>query len=141
MSIWNSVRNSEEITELMDNFGGFDKSCIISVAYKSGAYVGEIGEHFINDDMTVSVVLQRKSLGYVQSIELFFRDIKLLRLEPLGSNYECYLTDASVKCENGIVTFTNWDDFDTINADAGVLIIKAGSMMWRDVSEKMSYTA
>lgn len=141
MSIWNAVRSSDDVTELMESFGYFEKSCILSVAYKSGAYVGEVSDHFINDDMTVSVVLQRKSLGYVQSIELFFRDIKLLRLEPLGSNYESYLTDASVKCENGIVTFTNWDDFDTINADAGVLVIKAGSMMWRDISDKMSCTA
>lgn len=136
--MWNIIRNQDDISELMDCFGRFENSCVVSVKYRSGAYVGEVSEHFVNDDMTLSVVFQRRSCGFVQSYELLFRDIRTLRLEPLGRGMECYLTSASLKAEGGSITFSTWDGFDLINADAGVLYINAGTMMWRDISETVN---
>ena len=139
--MWSMVRNGDDIRELMECFGYFKNSCICSVKYRSGAYVGEVSDHFVNDDMTVSVYFQRRSCGFVQTFELLFRDIRTLRLEPLGRGMECYLTGASLKHENDSVIFSSWEDFDMINADAGVLLISAGSLMWRDVSDTVSITA
>ncbi|MBO6140863.1 MAG: hypothetical protein J6O40_03625 [Ruminococcus sp.] len=139
--MWNNIKTNEDIRELMECFGEFKKSCICELKYRSGAYVGSVSEHFLNDDMSISVIFQRRSLGFVQTFELLFRDIKTLRLEPLEKGMECYLTAASIKCKNGLVTFSSWEDFDRINADAGVLLISSAALMWRDISEQISITA
>lgn len=139
--MWNMIRNDDDINELITCFGGFENSCICGMKYRSGAYVGKVSEHFLNDDMTLSVFFQRKSMGYVQTFELLFRDIRLLRLEPMSKGMECYLTSASIKAERGLITFSTWEGFDTLNADADILLISAASLMWRDVSETMSITA
>lgn len=139
--MWNIIKNDDDINELMECFGGFERSCICSVKYRSGAYVGQVSEHFINDDMTVSVLLQRRSMGFVQTYELLFRDIRMLQLEPLDKGMECYLTSASIKTDDRGIVFSTWDDFNSMNSDAGVLLIYAASLMWRDVSETVSITA
>ena len=70
--MWNIIRNTDDINELMECFGGFEKSCLVSVRYRSGAYVGEVSEHFVNDDMSLSVIFQRRSCGFVQTVDKFF---------------------------------------------------------------------
>ena len=139
--MWNIIKNDEDIRELMECFGHFENSCVCELKYHSGAYVGKVSEHFVNDDMTLSVYFQRRSLGYVQTFELLFRDIRLLRLEPMSKGMMCYMTSASLKVGDNGVTFSNWDDFSDLNADAGVMLISAGAMMWRDVSDTVSITA
>ncbi len=139
--MWNMIRNSEDISELMECFGGFRNSCVCDVRYRSGAYVGTAADHFINDDLTVSVILQRRSLGDVQTFELRFSGVKKLTLMPLGKGMECYLTSACITADGRGVEFSTWEDLDDINADAGVLRISAHTLMWRDISDVMSYTA
>ena len=139
--MWSLIKTTEDAEELMACFGGFENSCICSLKYRSGAYVGEVSEHFINDDMTLSLLVQRRSMGYVQTFELLFRDIRRLRLEPMSKGMECYLTSASIRAENGLITFSSWEDLDTVNADSDILLITAASLMWRDVSETVSNTA
>ena len=139
--MWNNIKTNEDISELMECFGEFKRSCICEIKYRSGAYVGSVSEHFLNDDMSLSVIFQRRSLGFVQTFELLFRDLKTIRLAPLEKGMECYLTAASIKAENGNIVFSNWEDYDMINADAGILLISAGALMWRDISEQISITA
>ena len=139
--MWNLIKTNDDINELMACFGGFENSCVCSVKYRSGAYVGAVSEHFINDDMSLSVILQRRSRGFVQSFELLFRDIRLLRLEPMSKGMECYLTSATLRFTDTGITFSTWDDFNTVNADSDILLITAASLLWRDVSETVNSTA
>ncbi|MBR1751219.1 MAG: hypothetical protein IJ740_10145 [Ruminococcus sp.] len=139
--MWNMVRSNEEIEELKENFGGFKNSCICDIRYRSGAYIGTAADHFINDDLSISVIFQRRSMGDVQTFELRFSGIKKLILEPLSKGMECYLTSASIKSDKRGIYFSSWEDFDRINADAGVLLVEADMLMWRDISDVMSYTA
>ena len=104
--MWNIIKSDEDINELQGCFGNFRNSCVCGLKYHSGAYVGTVSEHFINDDMTVSVYVQRRSMGYVQTYELLFRDIHQLTLEPMHKGMECYLTGASIKLSDKGVTFS-----------------------------------
>lgn len=139
--MWNIIRERDDITELMQCFGNFEGSCLCDVKYVSGAFVGTVSDHFINDERSLVLTFQRRSLGDVQTVELRFSSLKSFKLEPLGAGMECYLTSAYAKIENGTVFFSTWDDLDTMNADSGVVLVNAGSLMWRDISDVVQYTA
>lgn len=139
--MWNNIKNKEDIRELMECFGGFKGSCLCDMKYRSGAFVGTVSEHFINDELSLTLIFQRRSMGDVQTIELRFTGLRDLRLSPLGAGFECYLSSATLLMENDLLRFSTWEDLDTINADAGIVLISAKSLLWRDISDVIQYTA
>ncbi len=54
--MWNEIKNEKDIENLMNEYGGFHDSCIVSVNYQSGTYVDRDGgtvfsgpsEHSVN---------------------------------------------------------------------------------------------
>ena len=86
--MWNEIKNENDIESLLTLYGGFHDSCIVSVNYKSGAYVddnggmanGELLEH------SVEIVLHSQ---WNTPIELRFTGVRKYSVVGWQDNYFC----------------------------------------------------
>lgn len=104
MSEWNEITSQIDIDELLYTSSGFHDTCIVSVNYKSGAFVDEKNAmHFGTcDDHELTVVLHGQ--WEPKGIELCFVGVRQFHLAGWRSNYTCEILEAHLSFYEGM-----WD--------------------------------
>lgn len=115
--MWNEIKNENDIESLMDEYGGFHDSCIVSIKYQSGAKVdcnnamsnGELLEH------SVEMVLHSQ---WNNPIELCFIGVRKCSIVGWQDNYFCDIFGAYIKFHIDLLGKTR-DDKLIVWADDG----------------------
>ena len=99
---WNIIETQDDIDFLLKVFNDFHDSCIVSMQYKSGAYVDKsnFSMNSINTERTLSLIFHSQFKN-CSAIELVFDKLVKLNLEPNDENYDCIIFGATIKKENG----------------------------------------
>ena len=134
--MWNEVITTENITNLINIYGGFHDSCIKEVNYISGAHVNDnLSMMPINDMRSVDIVFQRQYKNPM-AIVMRFSGLKTLHLAPPNSNYTCEIFDAAMFIkENHIYWADSYDvTHENIETYNGTWIC-AEKLQWRVIDE------
>ena len=116
--MWTEVNDNTSIEKLMEDFGGFHDSCIVSVNYASGASVDENGgmSDGNSDEHTVSMVLHSQ---WKKPLEMFFSGVKKCCITGFRESYFCdifgatlgFRTDLLGKTrDDKLIVWADWDD-------------------------------
>lgn len=147
MEEWNKVAVQKDVDKLLHICGRFHDTCIVSVNYKSGAFVDEKNAmHFgACDDHELSVVLHGQ--WEPRGIELCFIGVRQFHLTGWRSNYTCEILEAHLsfyegmwegKQERLIVWSDVWDfNIDQLSGAAKELkntYVIASALKWRAVT-------
>ena len=145
---WTEVKNQEDIEALLTRYGGFHDSCIVSLSYKSGAYVGEDLDMGLGEahDRELIIVFQRqwRPVG----LELRFTGVRRLHLVGWEDNYFCEILDCHLAFHQNLlpgepvetIVWADTDSFDPreipqiddLEEPANTYII-ANTLKWRIV--------
>jgi len=147
MGEWKELSSQKDIDELLSLYDGFHDSCIVSVNYRSGAFVDDKGAmHFGNSAQhELSVVFHSQ---WKNQIELCFSGLRRLHLVGWQDKYMCDIFDAHLSFYDKLLPGTSsrvivWADnesFDikrmdtTIHEPSDTYII-ADALKWRTLSE------
>ena len=122
MGDWHKVELQEDIDFLMETYGGFHDSCIVSLSFQSGAFVdNDMAMHFGGpNERILSVICQ--SQWESKTIELQFSGLRQMHIVGWQDNYLCLILDAYLAFHNGLLPGSPdwvivWSD-----TDASILI-------------------
>ncbi len=150
--MWNEIKNENDIESIMNEYGGFHDSCIVSVNYHSGAYVddnggmanGELLEH------SVEMVLHSQ---WNNPIELHFIGVRKCSIVGWQDNYFCDIFGAYLSFHTDLLGKTRddklivWADYENFNPTnyieeklispnaANCTYIIAEKLLWRIITE------
>lgn len=150
--MWNEIKNENDIEIIMNEYGGFHDSCIVSVNYHSGAYVddnggmanGELLEH------SVEMVLHSQ---WNNPIELRFIGVRKCSIVGWQDNYFCDIFGAYLSFHTDLLGKTRddklivWADYENFNPTnyieeklispnaANCTYIIAEKLLWRIITE------
>ena len=120
MTKWKEVISQDDINSLLDIYGGFHDSCIVSVSYKSGAFVDDKqAMHFGGpSERELLVVFHRQ--WKPQILEMCFTGLRQLHLTGWQNNYFCDILDAHLSFYKGllpgdperVIVWADYWDFD-----------------------------
>ncbi|OBY11855.1 hypothetical protein [Clostridium paraputrificum] len=144
MSCWKNIKTEDDIEELFNIYGGFHDSCIVSVNFKSGAFVdNEMAMNFGDaQSRKLHVVFHRQ--WQPSAIELCFTGLRQLHLVGWQDNYLCDIFDAYISIHNKLLpgkpeqvivwADTYYFDINNINnriAEPANTYIIANELKWR----------
>lgn len=91
MGDWHKVELQEDIDFLMETYGGFHDSCIVSLSFQSGAFVdNDMVMHFGGpNERILSVICQ--SQWEPKTIELQFSGLRQMHIVGWQDNYLCLI--------------------------------------------------
>lgn len=94
MENWHCIKEQKDIDFLLDTYGYFHDSCIVSLNYQSGAFVDDESAMFFGDadDRRLSVIFQRQ--WKPKTIELQFSGLRQMHIVGWQNNYLCDILDA-----------------------------------------------
>ena len=103
MGDWHKVELQEDIDFLMETYGGFHDSCIVSLSFQSGAFVdNDMAMHFGGpNERILSVICQ--SQWEPKTIELQFSGLRQMHIVGWQDNYLCLILDAYLAFHNGLL--------------------------------------
>ncbi|MCQ2446398.1 MAG: hypothetical protein MJ141_05925 [Clostridia bacterium] len=144
MSAWKEIRTESDIDEIMETLCDFHDSCIVSLSYKSGAFVDEErAMHFGSlEDREISVIFH--SQWDPKVFELCFTGVRRMHLVGWQDHYFCDIQSAGLSFCNDIlpgikgrlIVWTDYDSFtpsrleDPLNEFTNTYII-SDSLKWR----------
>lgn len=138
---WFEITSSNDICQLMEQIYYFHDSCIKELKYVSGAYVNdELSLYPINNARLLEIIIQRQYEN-PSMIELQFKDLKFMKLFPLGPEYTCEIQGATILIKDNYIY---WGDSDGLSEDNikdydGTLIC-AKRLRWRAINGCMGET-
>lgn len=134
--MWKELQTEQDLQRFMEEMSHFHDACIKELKYVSGAYVNpNLGMHPLNDQRALRVVLQRQFRN-VPMVELEFRGLKLLRLQPIDEVYTCEILDSTLRMQNGFIYWCDGGDIADFESYNGTLIC-ASSLRWRPIENRM----
>lgn len=103
MSQWHQVQVQSDIDQLLEAYGGFHDSCIVSLHYVSGTYVdGDNAMVFgSDDDFALNIVFQRQ--WEPKGLELCFSGVRCFHITALQDNYFDVIYNAYLAFHDGIL--------------------------------------
>lgn len=106
--MWTEVNNQAAVDKLMEDFGGFHDSCIVSVSYASGASVDENGgmSDGNSDEHTVSMMLHSQ---WKSPVEMFFSGVKKCCITGFREMYFCDIFGATLDFRTDLLGKTRDD--------------------------------
>ena len=72
--MWNEVKNSNDITEVMERLAYFHDSCLKELKYVSGAYIEGNAMQPLNEKRMLSIIIHC-GVADIDAIEMEFRTI------------------------------------------------------------------
>ncbi len=132
--MWHTVSNRDETEAFMEQVGYFHDSCIKELKYISGAYVSDrLSMQAINNKRELSLIIQRQYEN-PSMLELQFEELKYLKLFPVGTEYTCEISGATMLCLDGYIYWADSDELceDNLSDYDGTLIC-AKRMKWREI--------
>ena len=106
--MWIEVNDDAAIDKLMNEFGGFHDSCIVSISYSSGAYVDENGAMGDGsaDEHKISMIVHSQ---WANAVELCFSGVKKCGITGFRESYFCNLYDATLEFRTDLLGKTRDD--------------------------------
>lgn len=103
MSQCHQVQIQSDIDQLLETYGGFHDSCIVSLHYVSGTYVdGDNAMVFgSDDDFVLNIVFQRQ--WEPKGLELCFSGVRRFHITALQDNYFDDIYEAYLAFHDGIL--------------------------------------
>ena len=103
MSQWHQVQIQSDIDQLLETYGGFHDSCIVSLHYVSGTYVDDDNAMVFgsDDDFVLNIVFQRQ--WEPKGLELCFSGVRRFHVTALQDNYFDDIYEAYLAFHNGIL--------------------------------------
>lgn len=147
MGNWHSVETQKDIDLLLNTYGNFHDSCMVSANFQSGAFVDdEMAMHFGDaEDHKLSVIFQCQ--WEPKTLELLFIGLRQMKLTGWQDNYLCDIHEAYLSFHNGLLPgeprrVIVWADnscFDVTEINNAILepsetYIVANALMWRIVA-------
>lgn len=149
MTDWKEITSQDDIDGLFDIYGGFHDSCIVSVSYKSGAFVDHTQAMHFGDpsERELSVVFHRQ--WKPQILELCFTGLRQLHLIGWQNQYFCDIFDAHLSFYMGllpgepekVIVWADYSDFNvekinnTLHEPSDTYII-ANALKWRIIDSE-----
>ena len=101
--MWNEILTSEDISKLMEIFGGFHDSCMKEMKYISGAFVdSDLRMQAMNNKRIAKIIFQRQYKN-PSTIEMEFSEVEKLKLPPSDEQYSCEIFDVTCTIENDCI--------------------------------------
>lgn len=144
MSEWKEIASQKDIEELLYTCGGFHDTCIVSVNYRSGAFVDEKNAmHFGTcNDHELTVVLHGQ--WEPGAVELCFTGVRQFHLAGWRENYTSEILEGYLSFYEGswegrqerLIVWSDFWGFDFSQRDAAKdeqtdTYIVADKMKWR----------
>ena len=136
---WIEVKDSKDIENVLDIFGGFHDSCLKELYMWTESYVDEdlsMGM-WVELDTNVRILFQRQYRD-PSAIELLFEGVTQFHIVPSPINYDSIIYDVKLILHKGLFYWAddyNWDPEDyTLDTNSW---ISAKSLKWRDASTWM----
>ena len=136
MGDWHKVELQEDIDFLMETYGGFHDSCIVSLSFHFGG----------PNERILSVICQ--SQWEPKTIELQFSGLRQMHIVGWQDNYLCLILDAYLAFHNGllpgspdrVIAWSDTDCFDINKIDNSIAepadtYIIANELRWRILQE------
>lgn len=103
MSQWHRVQIQSDIDQLLETYGGFHDSCIVSLHYVSGTYVDDDNAMVFgsDDDFVLNIVFQRQ--WEPKGLELCFSGVRRFHVTALQDNYFDDIYEAYLAFHDGIL--------------------------------------
>ncbi|MCM1226210.1 MAG: hypothetical protein NC320_02140 [Clostridium sp.] len=133
-----TVKSDDDISKLMEEFGGFHDSCIVSVNYESGNFVdsdhamgsGDLLEH------KVTMILHSQ---FCPPIEMIFEGVRKCSIVGWRDNHFCNIYGADLEFRNDMLGKTKddnlivWASIEEFTKDETVdtTYIIAETLKWR----------
>ena len=148
MDGWHKIETQEDIDFLMNTYGYFHDSCIVSMNYHSGAFIDDDRTLYYGDakDRKLSVVFQRQ--WSPKEIELEFSELRQMHLVGWQDNYTCDISDAYLAFHshllpgspNQVIVWSDTDCFDVEKIDNSLTepadtYVVANKLRWRTINE------
>lgn len=148
MGDWHKIKTQEDIALLMDIYGNFHDSCIVSMNYHSGAFVDDDRTLYYGDENNrrLSVIFQCQ--WKPRTIELEFSGLRQMHIVGWQDNYTCDISDAYLAFHNHLLTErlekviiwadTDWFDIEKIDnsiTEPSDTYIVANELRWRVINE------
>ena len=103
MSQWHQVQIQSDIDQLLETYGGFHDSCIVSLHYVSGTHVDDDNAMVFgsDDDFILNIVFQRQ--WEPKGLELCFSGVRRFHITALQGNYFDDIYEAYLAFHDGIL--------------------------------------
>ena len=97
MNSWNIISSPDDINNLLESYGGFHDSCLVSVSYRSGTHVTNENAMSFGPSNAFELYMTFHSQWYKKPLELFFTGVRRCSIVGFQNNYfseilDCYLT-------------------------------------------------
>lgn len=150
MTDWKEITSQDDIHELLETYGGFHDSCIVSASYKSGAFVNDMKVKYGGSPSEHELFIVFHSQWNPQILEMCFTGLRQLRLAGWAHNYWCdEILDAYLSFHEGllpgdpdrVIVWADTYDFDVKNIDNTIhepsdTYIVANGLRWRLIDPK-----
>ena len=106
--MWNEIKNEIDIENLMKEYSGFHDSCIVSINYRSGAFVDENGAMAKGEllDHSIEMILHSQCN---KPIELRFTGVRKCNIVGFEDNYFCDIFGAYLNFHSDLLGRTRDD--------------------------------
>lgn len=103
MHSWHEVETEEDIKRLLEIYGGFHDACLVSLNYKSGAYVdAEQTMHFgLPEERELHVFFHRQ--WEPREVELCFTGLRKYCIAGWQNNYFCDMFDCYLAIHQDLI--------------------------------------
>jgi len=145
---WNNVATQADIDNLLECYGDFHDSCIVSATFRSGAFVDDTRAMHFGDASSCELHIVFESQWYPKTIELCFTGLRQFHLIGWQDNYSCDISCAYLafhrnllpgKPEQVVVwADTDWFDVNKVNnaiAEPADTYIVANALKWRVIED------
>lgn len=102
MDAWISVKNSEDIDDLLGRYYGFHDSCLVGLEYKTGALVDGRCMYFgVPEQRELHMVFHSQWEG--QPLELCFSGVRSYFIAGYQDRYSCEILDCYLKIHTDLI--------------------------------------
>ena len=144
MDSWHNIETESDIEFLMSTYGGFHDSCIVSLSFQSGAFVGDVRAMDFGDAESRKLPMIFQCQWDPKTIELQVCGLRQMHLVGWQDNYYCNILEAYLAFYDNllpgnpkrVIVWSDTDWFDVSNIDNSIhepadTYIVANSMRWR----------
>ncbi len=145
---WKAITTQQDIDDLMEAYGGFHDSCIVSMQYQSGAFVDDRQCMHFRDAQSCALLIHFHSQWHKAQLQLLFTGLRKVVLTGLQTGYSSEILGVHLSFQKlvlnkepeSVIVWADDDSFDIhqpvspCKEPADTFII-ANALTWRLVDK------
>ena len=148
MRNWKDIETENDISELMETYGSFHDSCIVSLNYQSGNFVDDSKSMNFGSSNEHVLTMVFNSQWDPKTLELKFIGIRQMHITGWQDNYLNDIFEAKISFYDGLlsnktkrlIVWTDNEDLDPSKISSGLqepgdTYIIADSLKWRIINK------